>query len=82
MKTTLNYIAKRGVSKWIARDTAKAYWTELLASGWTKTGNSLTKNNHCFTFEGHGSKTSVSYHKMELDCAYSNYGSSLPHPQQ
>ena len=66
MKTTLNYIAKRGVSKWIARDIAKAYWTELIGSGWVKQGNTLTKGSHCFTFESHGSKVAVSHRKLEV----------------
>jgi hypothetical protein len=64
MKTTLNYIAKRGVSKWIARDTAMTYWTELIGSGWLRSGTTLSKGSHAFTFEPHGSKVAISYKKV------------------
>ena len=66
MKQALTYIAKRGVSKWIARDTAKAYWANLTNNGWTKDGTSLTKDHHCFTFEPHGSRVALSYRKLEV----------------
>jgi len=79
MKTTLNYIAKRGIAKWMPRTQAIALYREMLERGWAKTGNSLNKGIHCFSFESHGSRTSVGYHK--LDCAYANYGQKLPHPQ-
>ena len=84
MKTTLNYIAKRGISKWIACDLAEAYCAELIGSGWVKQGNTLSKGTHAFTFESHGTKVAVSHKRLEVaveDDAYANYGQSLPHPQ-
>ena len=66
MKTILNYIAKKNITKWIARDTARAYWANLTSNGWTKDGISLTKDHHCFTFEPHGSKVALSYRKLEV----------------
>jgi hypothetical protein len=84
MKQALTYIAKRGISKWIARDTARAYWANLTSNGWTKRGNTLAKGHHAFTFEPHGNRVAVSHKRLEValeDDAYANYGSKLPHPQ-
>ena len=84
MKQELTYIAKRRISKWIARDLANTYCTELIGSGWVKQGNTLSKGTHAFTFEPHGSKVAVSHKRLEVaveDDAYANYGQSLPHPQ-
>lgn len=66
MKTILNYVAQKNISKWLPRDTAKAYWANLKNNGWTKDGTSLIKDHHCFTFEPHGSRVSLSYRKLEV----------------
>jgi hypothetical protein len=66
MKTILNHIAKKNITKWVARDTARAYWTNLTSNGWAKDGINLTKDHHCFTFEPHGSRVALSYRKLEV----------------
>jgi hypothetical protein len=66
MKTILERIAKKRITKWMPETTTKLWEQDLLATGWTKDGNTLTKGHHAFTFEPHGSKVAVSHRKLEV----------------
>ena len=66
MKTIMNHIAKRNITKWLPATTTKLWEQDMLATGWTKDDNTLTKGLHAFTFEPHGSKVAVSHKKLEV----------------
>ena len=65
-----NYIASKGVTKWMPKGEAAAIWKALKHEGWRAEGLTLVKlhetTEHHFTFEPHGTRVAVGHRSMEV----------------
>lgn len=67
-----NYIALKGITKWLSPATANAIWLDLKKDGWRAEGLTRVKlidqTYHHFVFEKHGNRVCL-YHYENAEVA-------------